>query len=425
MAFLPPATISIFLTLLRSRKLDKPRFISLFLTVVNDLEGSRAGLGIRDLNSAMHWVGRSIVNPTEQVEALEKALKVFNEIENSKIHQADTVTFNTIGDITLRAGKLHLTKSFLNQIKLRHLQEDRYTHLLRIAYHGARGSPQGVKNGYRSMIEAGELIDTIALNCVIKNLLQTGDEETAELALQRMKDLHDEKTKQIETPIEWQGLRKLGYFLKYSAWQLNEHPTLRKQIQDAAPIAPNIATYGLFIKYYARHVGDYVKMVSYLDEMSTRGLFPNSAIFFHIFVAFQWHSDALLTDWRMSNLHKIFRRFVEEVHRSEASVSSSQKSLGYMSSRRRPNMPKGNIDKSISKLNIDNEDSLVDIQQEHSFFDQRLLTAVVQAFEKCGAMKSDWNVLLICIPQAEQVMKQVNINVDRYIRGLDSCFVSI
>ncbi|TKX23034.1 DEAD/DEAH box helicase-like protein 2 [Elsinoe australis] len=301
-----------FLALLRRVKVKHKDVVSRYLTVMEDMSQSDCRISPRDLNSAIHWIGRT--KDVDPGESLEKAVEMFQKYEDGFM-KGDLVTFNTLGYLALKAKRNGMVRTILETVAERQLQNDRYTYMLKIAYYGKMKNIQGVKKEYKNMIAAGELIDTIALNAVIRALLDAGDIFMAEKTLERMKEIHVTKTQKPYAPEDWIGQRKLGHVLKYSAWQLRHHHDLRAEMQDLTPITPNSHTYRILIEHHAKVTGNLDRMVDLLGEALESNFPIQFGTWRDIFDGFEKHRYIRFSSWTASNLRKLHELFSDEVKR--------------------------------------------------------------------------------------------------------------
>ncbi|KAG8624266.1 hypothetical protein KVT40_007333 [Elsinoe batatas] len=297
-----------FLSLLRRTKSKPTKLVEQYFTVMSDMTSSSRPLTHRDFNSSLHWIGRSpSLDPTTR---LERALSLFHQFESTPSTHGDIVTFNTLGVLALKAKSLPLVRTLLNTITTRHLQPDRYTHLLRITYYGRQRSVPGIRSAYKSMLLAGELIDTIALNAVIRALLDAADLPSALATFARMKALHTSRRPSAVPADDWVAQRRSGHVLKYTAWQLRHHRELRREVQDATPVTPDAHTYRMLIDHAGWVAGELETAVELVEEAMGTGLRVEMGTWGLLFGAFERHRGVRFGGWGRAGLGRVWGLWV-------------------------------------------------------------------------------------------------------------------
>ena len=316
---MPDYVVADLLKVIRQSQSKSDKAAERYFVVMDDMVASGIAPSVRDFTSALWLVGRS--NDSDPKLGLDRALDIFSRMEQHGNRRAHTVTFNTLGDLTLRARRFDLFKKTLQQMSARELREDRFTCLLRLRYFGLIREPAKVKQTYRDMISDGHLIDTTVLNCVIKNLMISGDTATAEKTFERMKETTDPITQenQVETSQAWNHQQQLAKILQYSSWLFQSDSDSLGQLQRSTPTSPNTYTYRLIIRYHCFTTKSLHRIVDLLDEMQQAGLFITRPIFYMVFAGFSTNSSGKFSPWNATQLEAIFDLFVQCVKWSRRS----------------------------------------------------------------------------------------------------------
>lgn len=230
--------------------------------------------------------------------------------------KSDNVTFNILFDIAAKAGKFALAEVIMQEMVTRELPENRYFRTNKIFYYGLKRDGAAVRQAYKELVDAGEFVDTVVLNCVIASLIKAGEASAAEHIFDRMKAMHAEKTGSRPIASNWRNKRDLGRVLDKAARTLRKQPEQRKLVQEATPITPDIHTYRLLIKYHAHESGNIDRVTDLLDELHEVGIQIHGSVFFQLFRGFQLHGGVRYSSWTKSRLDKLWAVFHEFVERT-------------------------------------------------------------------------------------------------------------
>lgn len=153
------------------------------------------------------------------------------------------------------------------------------------------------------MVNAGEMIDTVVLNCVISGLLRCGEEGEAEETYSRMKSGHALAS---EIPARDYMMNKvvtkvLMMFSKVS----KSHPQLKESLQTQTQLTPDLHTYKLFVEHYGVKIGDLQKVALYLDEMKHLRINLHPTVFLALFKGFSMHGGFDGSDWSEQRLEGV------------------------------------------------------------------------------------------------------------------------
>lgn len=160
-----------------------------YFAIVGDVQKAGLRLSLGQWNAAAsfaaRWVGHS-----KDKEA-EAALLLWKQMETDAGLKGNAVTFNILFDVATKAGNFVLAEMVYKEMEKRNLPWNRYHHVSLIHFFGLKQDSDGIRAAYKEMVEAGELVDTVVLNCVIAGFLRCGEEDAADRVYQRMKTAHE------------------------------------------------------------------------------------------------------------------------------------------------------------------------------------------------------------------------------------------
>ncbi|KAF4472019.1 hypothetical protein FALBO_1080 [Fusarium albosuccineum] len=275
------------------------RYFALIADVKN------AGLTLRRThwNLALAFATKYVARATSA--EMETALRLWGEMERGAKVKGNEVTFNVLFDVASKAGNFTLAEMIYKEMESRNIPYNRYHYVSLIHYFGLMMNSGGIRVAYRDMVEAGEMIDTTVLNCVISGFLKCGEETSAEETYQRMKDGH---TMGPTIPDRDYGMGRvvtkvLMMFTKVG----KKHPDLQKSLQKQIQLAPNLHTYKLFVEHYAVRVGDLAKVAQYLDEMKFLRITIHPTVFLALFKGFYSHGGYSGSEWSENRLEGVLK----------------------------------------------------------------------------------------------------------------------
>jgi pentatricopeptide repeat protein len=273
-----------------------------YFAVVADVKNCGLVLRRTEWNHALAFASR-YVGTTTGAET-ETALKLWREMEREAGIKGNDVTFNILFDVASKSGNFTLAEMIYREMELRGLKFNRYHHVSLIHFFGLKMDSDGVRAAYKEMVEAGEMIDTVVLNCVLSGLLKSGEDSSAEQVYERMKEKH------INAP----GAPERSYAMKRVVTQVlmmfskvgKDYPTLRQNFQDSTLITPDLQTYRILVNHFAVKMGDLAKVAQFLDEMKWFQVQLHGSIFLALFKGFHLHGGFLGSDWSEKRLKGVF-----------------------------------------------------------------------------------------------------------------------
>lgn len=270
------------------------RYFSLIADVKN------AGLTLRrtQWNFALTFATKYATRTTTQ--DMESALRLWREMEKEAHIMGNDVTFNVLFDAAAKSGNFTLADMIYKEMENRGIEFNRFHHVSLIHYFGLRLDSGGVRAAYREMVDSGEMIDTVVLNCVVSGLLRCGEEEAAEETYQKMKQAHAlaPVMPQRDYMINKVITRVLMMFAKVG----KQYPQMKESLQSSIQPAPDLHTYKLLIQHHAIKVGNLAKVAQYLDEMKLLRVSLHPTLFLALFKGFHRHGGYPGSDWSEQRL---------------------------------------------------------------------------------------------------------------------------
>ena len=289
-----------------------------YMSVLDDMKAADLPLNVNQWSSAVHLVGRchSIVTAVE----VESALRIWKEMEEEAQVQSSHITFNILFDIAVKSGKFVLAEMILDEMKNRHLAVNRFAHVGMIYYHGLRHDGGGVRQAYRDFVEAGQIVDTVVLNCVIASLLRAGELPAAEQVFQRMKVMHGKRTGLKIPSMSFRQSRELGRILDEAAIRYKKDPKMRNEIQREQSLSPDIHTYVIFLEHHVSETGDLEGIANLFDDMQLLDVPIHGRLFMELFRGFSLHGGVRYTSWTPARLESVWSSYMDALEISAEDI---------------------------------------------------------------------------------------------------------
>lgn len=285
-------------------------------------------------NSAIAFCARWLRQVTS--EEVRAAVETWKRMEASG-HEATNVTFNILFDAAIRAGRYGLADTIYSELLARNMVLNRFLRTSVIYYAGLRKNGDGVRKAFRDLVNAGEIVDTAVMNCVMVSLVRSGEGAAAENVFERMRSLHEQKFG-TASPRSWQAGRKLGRILDRQAHELRQERDQlqssffgtafstvdrKEAIQEATPIAPNARSYRILITYHTTVTGDIERVRTLLKEMRQAGLHVHGSVYYNYFLGFFKHGGYPRTAWSRGALEDVWAEFTAALGSSANSAATS------------------------------------------------------------------------------------------------------
>ncbi|CAK4034156.1 Hypothetical predicted protein [Lecanosticta acicola] len=287
-------------------------------------ECTNAGVNIDNgaWSGAMAYAGRCVrVVTSKEVKA---AIETWMRMEDAG-HRANAFTFHILLEVAIRAGRYALADTILMELKARKIPLNRYFRNTVIFYAGRRRDGDAVRRAFQELVDAGEIVDTIAMNIVISALLRAGELPAAENTFLRMKTLHEEKFGNLP-PQDWRERKSLGKLLSREGETLREQERQHQasffgapfsmedkkdEIQKVTPIAPDSETYRTLIKHHCDTTGDFKRVRELLEESKRKGHNIHGSVYIHILRGFALYGGYASSSWHHQSLEQIWSEMLE------------------------------------------------------------------------------------------------------------------
>ena len=274
-----------------------------YLSVVEDMKRLGIPMTGGEWNSAIAYSAHCF----DRVGAagVESALHMWKEMEHKAKVKSGKVTFNILFDVAAKAGKFVLAEMILKEMESRGLGINRYARVKLIYYHGLKGDGDSVRRAYRDFVEAGEIVDTVVMNCVIASLIRAGEFPAAEQVYERMKRILRQNTGRQIPYLDWQEPRSLGRILDRATRRYAANSTELQQIRDKQFLAPSHHTFTIFVEYHVTHTGELRRIAALLADMQEMGISMDGRIFVKILKGFSNHGGVRFTTWTKARLESV------------------------------------------------------------------------------------------------------------------------
>ncbi|KAL2206022.1 hypothetical protein CC79DRAFT_1274950 [Sarocladium strictum] len=278
-----------------------------YFALLADIKSAGLTVRLTQWNYALAFVQQSKNWVTSQDN--ESALQLWREMEHQAGVRGNGVTFNILFDVASKAGNFVLADMIHKEMETRGIQPNRYNHVSLIHFFGLKQDADGMLAAYKEMVDAGELVDIVVLNCLISGFLRCGDEGAADQLYERMKEGlgtenglpgRDYNTGKVMTQV-------LMMFAKVG----RKHPALKESFQKSVPWTPDLQTYKLLIEHYAVRLGDLAKVTQYLDEMKLLDIPIHATIFLALIKGFFHWGGTPGTAWSKQRLDGVLSALYE------------------------------------------------------------------------------------------------------------------
>ena len=282
-----------------------------YLSVVDDMKATGIPLTISQWNCATSFAGR-YVGKTTEVE-VESGLRLWKEMEHVAGVRGNSATFNILFDMATKAGKFKLAEKIYEEMAKRGHSFNRFHHVSLIHYYGLRADGDGVRKAYKALVDAGEIVDTVVLNCVISSLFRAYEPQAAENVYERMKRLHGDRIGAELPSRDFRKRREVTKALMKMAKHAKRDPAQLKRFQNLSIIAPDVQTYRILVQYLAVHAGDLHKAVKCLDEMRWFEVPLDGSIFLALFNGFDFTEGFAIVTGHQDRLESVWRAYLQAI----------------------------------------------------------------------------------------------------------------
>lgn len=285
-----------------------------YLSIVNDMKAADLPMIGPEWCSVLALTG-GCITPVRAAD-LESALKTWNEMEQNRDAQGGKVAYNILFDLAAKAGQYVLAEMILKEMQARNIPLDRFTRTSIIYYHGLQGDGDAVRDAYRAFVDAGEIVDTVVMNCVIASLIHAGEPQAAELVYERMKRNYSVATDgSPASPWSWKRSRALGRYLQGAVKNVQVGSEEHQSLQNQQLLCPDQRTYILLIDYYASQTGELRRIITLLKEMQALQVPMHGRIYVKVLKGFAKHGGLPYTLWTGARLERVLISLLEMLDR--------------------------------------------------------------------------------------------------------------
>lgn len=302
-----------------------------YLALVEDMITSGLPMSRSLWTSAIHLAGRAAGRVKKH--DLIRAIGIWQQMEHVAGIKSDNVVFNTLLDISIKAGQFTVADRLVVEMKKRGLGFDRCGKVTMIYYHGLRQDFEGIRRAYNEFVDSGEFVDTMVLNCLVASFIRAGQVKTAELLYLRMMQAQATTQRHFATDVDGKShhlptlssefniyrkrAQKLSRLLKFSMLLKIKLPKHYDALQDALPMTPDTRTFHIFLKFHAHESGSLHGFMSVLADMeNTFAVPPRGMVYLLLFEGFAQYGNRRRA-WSAERLQEAWRAFLRALHESK------------------------------------------------------------------------------------------------------------
>lgn len=292
-----------------------------YLSLLDDMQLARLPITAWEWSSAIYLAGQSFKNVSNS--DVSAAFRVWRQMEKDAGVAARAVTFNILFDIAVKADKFVLAEELLREMHDRGFRLNRLGRVSLIYYYGKKGDGDGVRKAYRDFVEAGEIVDTLVLNCVMASLINAQEPAAAEQVYERMKGMQErlrrgrngdgDEALFLKYPPPGpdkigneMASNALGRVLLKASRLRTVLPDHHDDLQSMMPLTPDAITYRVLMSHHAKTSGNVDRLTVLLDDMTRQFRIPITQMTFQLlFRGFAMHggSDRSDAKWTQQRLH--------------------------------------------------------------------------------------------------------------------------
>lgn len=303
-----------------------------FLAVVNDMIAAELPMSRSLWSSAIHMAGRSN-NGRLSKRRLVKAVGLWQHMEHVAGIRADAVTFNILFEIATKANQFIVADRLEEEMKSRRMNFSRMGRVSKIYACGMRKDVPGIRENFNKFVAAGELVDTVVLNCLMAAFLRAGDNETAEQLYAQMlqtqvkenrrstrskkESTKDHPSLSPELTFYRAKSRRLGMVLSRSKGLRSSLPAFHRELQESLSLVPDTRTFYVWLQHCVRVTGDLNMFMNVLQDMEkVYDIPPRYLIYLLLFEGFAIHGARKKKLWSAEKLRLTWVSFLQAVRDS-------------------------------------------------------------------------------------------------------------
>ena len=299
-----------------------------YLVLVEDMEHAGLPLGRSLWTSAIHLVGRTTPNPTQQT--LVKAVSVWQSMERQGV-ESDVAAFTALVDLAIKSGQFIVGDRLLSEMEARGMTLDRFGHTTKMYYFAKMGDLRGVRTTFAQFHRSGHIVDTTVLNCLLASYtlldMRTANRlyekmMEAQRALQGGRHLGGLTSPHLlpalahEMPSYRKKNKETGRFLNAIDSTRSQSPRHHHAVQQAMPLTPDTRTFHILLSHHARRSGDLRRFVATLEDMETVfSVPPRGMVYLLLFEGFACHGGKN-KQWSAERLRRAWKTFLRAVYES-------------------------------------------------------------------------------------------------------------
>jgi len=308
-----------------------------YLALVEDMASAGLPMSRSLWSSAIHFAGRGNGSGKVLRKDLVRAIGLWQQMEHVAGVQADGVVFGILFDAAIKSGQYVVAADLETEMRERGLDFDRYGMVAKIFSYGLQKNVAGISATFEKFVESGEIVDTVALNCLCASYLRAGEVNTAEQIYARMLEalrstkglsssidsaVSDHAALTSEFLIYRQNTRKLGRHLKKSHALKKQLPAYHRALQASLPMTPDTRTFYIFLRHFSRYSGQLDMFMAVLRDMeSTYTVPPRNLVYMLLFEGFGIHGDKRKS-WSAERLRLTWHAYLRALRDSQARLEA-------------------------------------------------------------------------------------------------------
>ena len=318
----------------KRRYIDARRYLAVF----QDMNDAELHMSSSLWTTAIYLTGRCS-GRTSRAD-LKSAINIWRQMEHEADIPSTSVTFNVLFDIAIKSGQHMVADSLLEEMEKRGIEFSRCGKVTQIYLYGLRQDAAGIYRAYNNLVQTGEIVDTVVLNCVMASLIRAGEYEAAKKMYDRMKDVHQKSLSHApghkflsgNTPLPTnfstyrKASKRFGRLLGASAYLSKTHPDHHRTLQGVVPLTPDSRTFHVFLSHHSHQSGDLESFMSIVNDMeNTFSLPPQGMVYIFLFEGFARHGGTKQNIWTYERLKKAWSSFLRALHESKEREASDRR----------------------------------------------------------------------------------------------------
>ncbi|KDN66746.1 putative pentatricopeptide repeat domain-containing protein [Colletotrichum sublineola] len=275
-----------------------------YLSLIEDMKDCGIEIRRNEWNYAISSA-TNLVSRTTEAEA-ESALEMWKDMEaQSKRAAPNSITFNILFEAASKAGNFELAEMLYKEMKTRGIPFNRYHHVSLIHFFGLYEVADGVRAAYKEMVESGETVDTVVLNCLVFGFLRCGEDKAALKVYNFMRKTRSKYVVAKPSTTEAGPQRRKTRSKDFVAEPSTTEAGPQRQQQQIADVTPDLRTFRSLVSYFGTQKGDLGQVVQVLADMTEFQIPMHGSIFLALFDGFSRHGKVVFSEWSPDRLENI------------------------------------------------------------------------------------------------------------------------